>query len=345
MANKFNEPEEMQDDVYNIDYDPLGQPINEKPYTRPNVTVDPKDLVGDIPEPSFQPPPIDLGSPQFEETAPKREAKPFNPEMNDLPKKEKEMAASHVAKMIMQGYEFMHTIANKGMTFSDKKLNKLAREGEVDFSIQIPYDYKSNQTMSAGEFINEFNEQQKDTLVVSQEFKEEVTPVLERVLKKRGVGMTDEQYLIFLFGKDIAIKTTQFMATRSQMGEIINQLKEMTAEMKNSGSRGYSAPPPPPPPSSSPSPTNNYYEVVPDDMDYSPNPVVLDTSDPEEESQDDFYENLQDDEQIIGSVAEQVEAQLQNKTVAQLRREEAQRARDNFVAKPKGKRGRKKKGE
>ena len=102
---------------------------------------------------------------------------------------------------------------------------------------------------------------------------------------------------------------------------------------------------PPPPPSSSPSPTNNYYEVVPDDMDYSPNPVVLDTSDPEDENQDDFYENLQDDDQIIGSVAEQVEAQLQNKSVAQLRREEAQRARDNFVAKPKGKRGRKKKRE
>lgn len=337
MPSKFSEPEEQGRD-FDMDYDPMGQPINEKAYTKPNVTIDPKDMAMDIPEPSFQPPPLDLGKPEFAESTPKKEPKPFNPEMNDLPKKEKEMAASHVANMIMQGYEFMHSIAGKGMVFSDKKLNALAREGEVDFSIQIPYDYASNQTMSAGEFIKEFNEQQKDVLVVTKEFKEEVTPVLERVLRKRGVGMTDEQYLMFLFGKDIAIKSTQFMAARSQMGEIINQLKEMTEEMKMSrGGGGYSSSPTPPPQSES------SYEVTPD---FSSNPVVLDTTDFDDD-QDDF--GVQDipeyEEEVIGSVSEQVEAQLQNKTVAQLRREEADRARANYIPKPKGKRGRKKKGE
>lgn len=342
MASNFSEPEERGNDIYNADYDPLGQPINEKPYTKPNVTIDPKDIMNDIPEPSFQPPPLDLGSPDFAETPPKREQKPFNPEMNDLPKKEKELAASHVAKMIMQGYDFMHGVANKGMQFNDKKLNKLAREGEVDFSIQIPYDYSSNETMSAGEFIKEFNEQQKDALVVSQEFKEEVTPVLERVLKKRGVGMTDEQYLIFLFGKDIAIKTTQFMAARGQMNEIINQLKEMTAEMKSSrGGNPYSTQPPPPP-QPQPQPTNDYGYT--NEAGFVPNEVVLDTTDYDEPSEPDYEDDF-DDDTIIGSVSEQVEAQLQNKTVAQLRREEALRARESFVPKPKGKRGRKKKGE
>jgi len=338
MASNFSEPEELGQD-FGGDYDPLGQPINEKPYTKPNVTIDPKDMMGDIPEPSFQPPPLDLGSPDFAEATPKKEAKPFNPQMNDLPKKEKEVAASHVAKMIMQGYEFAHGVANKGMMFSEKKLNKLAREGEVDFGIQIPYDYSSNQTMSAAEFIKEFNDQQKDALVVSQEFKEEVTPVLERVLKKRGIGMTDEQYLIFLFGKDIAIKTTQFMAARSQMSEIINQLKEMTAELKSS--RGGSAyPTPPPPPPSAPQPEYNFTNT----STYTANEVVLDTTDFDEPIESDYSEDMSDDE-IIGSVAEQVEAQLQNKSVAQLRREEAERARQVYVPKPKGKRGRKKKGE
>lgn len=339
MASKFSEPEEMGNDIYNADYDPLGQPINEKPYTKPNVTVDPKEIMGDIPEPSFQPPPLDLGSPQFSEPTPKREQKPFNPEMNDLPKKEKELAASHVAKMIMQGYDFMHSIANKGMVFNDKKLNKLAREGEIDFSIQIPYDYSSNQTISAGDFIKEFNQQQKDALVVTNEFKEEVTPVLERVLKKRGVGMTDEQYLIFLFGKDIAIKTTQFMAARSQMGEIINQLKEITEELKSSRGGGYSTTE-----SYAPQPEGEQAYTFSDEPSYSSNEVVLDTTDYDEPSEPE-YEDDYDDENIIGSVSEQVEAQLQNKTVAQLRREEALRARESFVPKPKGKRGRKKKGE
>lgn len=343
MASKFSEPEELGQE-FGGDYDPLGQPINEKPYTKPNVTVDPKDMMGDIPEPSFQPPPLDLGSPEFADPpTPKKEPKPFNPEMNDLPKKEKEMAASHVANMIMQGYEFMHGVANKGMMFSEKKLNKLSREGEVDFGIQIPYDYASNDTMSAGEFIKEFNEQQKDALVVSKEFKEEVTPVLERVLKKRGVGMTDEQYLIFLFGKDIAIKSTQFIAARGQMSEIINQLKEMTAELKSSrGGGSYSTAPSTPttPPPSAPQPEYDFTNT----STYTPNEVVLDTTD-FDEPEEDFEDMSQFDEEVIGSVSEQVEAQLQNKSVAQLRREQAQMARQNYVSKPKGKRGRKKKGE
>lgn len=332
--NQFSEPEELNSDNRSQDYDPMGQPINEKSYTRPNVTIDPKDLAADIPEPSFQPPPIDIGNPSLDSKPKKEPVKPLNPEMNDLPKKDKDLAARHVANMIMQGYEFINVQANKGMMFNEKKLNKLAREGEIDFSIQIPYDYTTNQTISAGEFIQEFNNQQKDTLVVSEQFKEEVTPVLERVLQKRGIGMTDEQYLIFLFGKDIAIKGTQFMAARSQMNEIIKMMREMTEEMKAGNYRpsqtpppqpspNYSAPPPPPPSST----------------------TIIDTGEDIEDNTDidDAYD-YQVDDNVVGSVQEQVEAQLQNKTVAQLRREEIAMARAMSKPKPKGlKRGRKKK--
>ena len=217
------------------------------------------------------------------------------------------------------------------MMFNEKKLNKLAQEGEVDFSLRIPLDYTTNQTVTLSEFVQEFNSQQKDSLTVSKEFKEEVTPVLERVLKKRGIGATDEQMLIFMFGKDIAIKGSMFFAARSQMSEIVGMMKEMTEQMKGGNfSSQMQTPPPPPPPPTQPTPSE---------------PIILGEDDYENNFEEEFEEEYDlDDNEIVGTVSEQVEAQLQNKTVAQLRKEELARAKASYVPKSKGgKRGRKKK--
>ncbi len=54
--NEYMEPEELGGEQIGGEYDPMGAPINEKPYTKPNVKINPKDLQGDIPEPSFQAP-------------------------------------------------------------------------------------------------------------------------------------------------------------------------------------------------------------------------------------------------------------------------------------------------
>ena len=124
---------------------------------------------------------------------------------------------------------------------SEKKLSKLQDEGELNLSAMIDYDY--GRKMRAGEFFQEWNNQvMKDggVLQVSDEFKEEVTPVLERVLAKRGIGMTDEQLLMFMFGKDIAAKGLIFFQMKGQMNHMIQSIKN--------ASMGQFAPPPPPPP-------------------------------------------------------------------------------------------------
>ena len=100
------------------------------------------------------------------------------------------------------------------------------------------YDY--GKKMRAGVFFKEYNNQVEGILKVSDEFKEEVTPVLERVLAKRGVGMTDEQLLMFMFGKDIASKGVIFFQMKSQLNYMIQTIKDATV--------GQAAPPTPPPP-------------------------------------------------------------------------------------------------
>jgi len=110
----------------------------------------------------------------------------------------------------------------------------------------------------------------------------------------------------------------------------------MTQQMKGGDFSSQTNTPPPPPPSNP--------QPFPQEPTYN-EPVVLGEDDYEnnfEEQEEEPYDL--DDNEIVGSVSEQVEAQLQNKTVAQLRREELERARANYVPKTKGaKRGRKKK--
>jgi hypothetical protein len=235
FESEIYEPEEV-----NVDFNPLDEPVNEKRYTSPNVNANPNDLNKPIEEPRFAPPPMQKKTiPQFEEKKPKPE--PFNPEMRNIPKKETEMAASQMAKLIIGGYEWMHQFANKGLMISEKRLLKLQAEGEINLNAMIDYDY--GKKVRAGEFFQDYNEQVKDIFYVSESFKQEVTPVLERVLAKRGVGMTDENYLMVLFAKDIADKSIIFFQYKSQLNGMIESIKAATMSQYAEQS-----PMPPPPP-------------------------------------------------------------------------------------------------
>jgi hypothetical protein len=131
------------------------------------------------------------------------------------------------------GYEFLCNAANKKLLFSEKKMMKLAQEGEVDFSLQIPYDLNGN-TMSLGDFVGEYNEQQKDSLAVTEEFKEEAIPLLAKILDKRGMGLTDEQRFYMLVGGDAAQKVVVAITAMSTMKQMVETFKEITVSTKGS---------------------------------------------------------------------------------------------------------------
>jgi hypothetical protein len=265
MADKFEteiiEPEERKA----VDFNPLDEQVNEKAYTTPNTNTQGIDLNAPIPEPRFTPPPMDKRTINQEQgKQPKPE--PLNPEMKNLGKKDTEMAAGHMAKLIIQGYEWMHQLANKGLQVSEKKLNKLQAEGEINLNAMIDYDY--GKKIRAGDFFVEYNQQVSNVLTVSQEFKDEATPLLEKVLAKRGIGMTDEQMLMFVFGKDIAAKSMIFFQQKAQMNHMLASIKEATmaqyAQAAPPPTASQSAPQPAPQPTAQPE--AEYIAVEPEEV-------------------------------------------------------------------------------
>jgi hypothetical protein len=242
MPKEFQEPEEKDMDENfaqaEDNFNPLDEAIIEKAYTRPNVRFNDKDMLGDIPEPSFVPPP--MGTSSSDEERIKKPIEPLNKELNDLPKKDKHDAADKVAKMILGGYRMGNEFIDKKLLFDKKKISKLQMSGELDLSVQIPIS--ENEQITAGEFIEEFNQQSEGTITVSKEFEEEVLPILTRVLEKRGVGMTDEQYLVYLFGKDLAVKGFMVTQSLSAKKEMLEVLKEATLAMRENRSTVKTAP-------------------------------------------------------------------------------------------------------
>ncbi len=223
MANeKFSTNLDDDTIIEEVKYNPLDDTVNMKAQP-PNVNTAGIDMTKPIGEPTFKPPPLKPTTPKPEEPK-KRE--PFNPEMKAIPKKETEMAADQMAELVLQGYSWMHEFADKGLQVSEKKLNKLQAQGEINLNAMIDYDY--GKRIRAGDFFQEYNQQVKGLLVVSDEFKAEVKPVLTRVLAKRGIGLTDEQYLMYLFGKDIAAKSLIFFQSKSQLNYMIESIKQAT---------------------------------------------------------------------------------------------------------------------
>jgi hypothetical protein len=265
----------MSNSVTDLDFqdvNPLDEAVNEKRYTQSNVNLDGVDFNKPIEEPKFTPPPFTQNkqSSASSATQPKQSTvaqEPFNPELKNLSKKETDMATDSAVNLFIQGYEWLHSLGNKWLQVSDRKLNKLQMEGEINLNAMIDYDY--GKKMRAGDFFKEYNEQVKDLLEVSDEFKEEVRPVLKRVLAKKGIGLTDEQTLMFIVGKDLAAKTMIIFQQKQVLKEMIQQMKEISMGQvnmpPNPQPQQSMATQTPPSPQPEPAMQNNVYQERPEE--------------------------------------------------------------------------------
>jgi hypothetical protein len=236
MSKEFQEPEEkelnsnLSDVEIMDDFNPLDEAVNEKEYTKHNVKVNPNDFNADIPEPSFSPPPMSGGLKQEEKNIKPKE--PFNPQVKDMSKKDKQMASKRVADMCMTAYKWVNKFADSQLQFDERKIAKMEMDGQIDLSVEIPIS--ATVSMSAGEFIQEYNEQSKNTIVVTKEFEDEVMPVLIDVLEEEGISMTKKQELAYLIGKDVAVKGFMGYQNYKVKKDTLKMLMELNKNIKAS---------------------------------------------------------------------------------------------------------------
>ena len=220
------------------DYNPLGESVKERSYTKPNI--DGANLGADIDEPVFAPPSFeDMQEPTGFEAA---EEQPFaNPAMNDLDDKDKKYATEQMVDTVLDGYEKITGLANNLVQIKDRKIQEMVSKGEIDPRTRIPIDASGN-SITISEFVQDYNEQTAEAIQTTPEFKKKVRPAMVRVFEKRGIGMTDEQFLMYMFGTDMVQKGAVVFSLRNNMQSMMNMMKEMSQQKMST-----QAPPPPTP--------------------------------------------------------------------------------------------------
>jgi hypothetical protein len=173
-----------------------------------------------------------------------------------------------MAEMTLDIYEKGCFYLGKIPEISETKIDKLIAEGEIDPNITLQTEAGN---MPIKDFAVEFNDSIKEAFVVSDEFKDKVKAPLIRVFKKRGIGMTDEQLLMYYFGTDIATKGAQAFMLKKTTNSILDSLKENTMAMRENNMRN-SRPEPPRPEPQQQYQAPTYQEPVADnDVSYTEN--------------------------------------------------------------------------
>lgn len=227
------------------DYNPFAENVVEREYATPKVA---SGVTEAIDEPEFVPPTYeDIVQQKEMEGMEGMEAEgggePFadlsNPALNDLNNKDKKIACESLVDTALDTYEQLHKFAQYSVKVDEEELMLKHQQGKLDLNETIPVT--ETQNMSVGEFIGQFNKQSEEALAYDKEFGVKVRPAMIRVFMKRGWGMSDEQYLMYMFGKDIAIKVGIMYQLKKTISSTIAQLEKAH---KQNQARGYSPPPP-----------------------------------------------------------------------------------------------------
>ncbi|MBN39015.1 MAG: hypothetical protein CMI29_11205 [Opitutae bacterium] len=228
-----------------VNYNPLADNVEEKEYQK--VSIEGAGRLPDIEEPIFSPPTIEDIRPEMFEGGADDEDEIFGKErLNDLPKGDKKKAAKQMTEMVLEGYSSICSFAGGFANMNEGQLLQMQTEGKIDLRMAVPVS--PQEAVGVVDFVQSFNTQIDEAMEVSDEFKESVKEPMTRVFEKKGLGMTDEQFLLVMFGKDIITKTATTLALKKQLSRTLELVHE---QYKDAGSPSPPPPvetPPPPPP-------------------------------------------------------------------------------------------------
>lgn len=221
----INEPNDVSAEPKNLedmngtqgDFNPFAQNVVEREYATPKVA---SGIIDDLDEPIFeQKNPFEerINEEQIEESHPFADG---NPALNDLDFQDKKIACESLVDTALDTYEQLHQVAQNFVQVSEAELLQKQQDGEIDLGMEIPIDEQGN-TMSVMDFVQQYNEQSKDALQYDKEFGYKVRPAMLRVFMKKGWGMTDEQFLMYAFGKDLMTKTAIVFSLKKTMNSTL----------------------------------------------------------------------------------------------------------------------------
>jgi len=295
----FNPVDQAEDSSF---FNPLQESVTQRDYSAPQIA---QGNIADLEEPQFMRKGFDQikaeqgggmdsapssGGSSSSASAPQMSNDPMNnpnPAFNELEDKEKKKASEQMVDAVLDTYDTLKTLSAKLGQMDEKKVRKMIEEGKIDRNRRITIDEYGN-NVGILEFVANYNSQVAQAVEPDPSFRKSVRPAMTRVFMKKGWGMTDEQYLLFAFGKDLTISAVTLIGMKKGIKEILNNLQEEQLAKGNpvapkkptpppsAPSGDYETPPPPPsyppsyppstPPAPAPAPVEEFVEYPQEDL-------------------------------------------------------------------------------
>ena len=209
-------------------YNPFSENVIKREYSSPPIA---DNITNEIDEPSFRPPSYDdiMTERSSAENEKISESNPFlnpNPVVNEMDSQDQKIACEMLVDTCLEGYEQLHQLAQWSAKVDEGELMEKQMQGKIDLQTQkIPIS-EDGEEVTLGEFLNTYNEQCTEALSYDKSFGDKVRPAMIRVFMKNGWGMSDGQYLGFMFGKDIITKTTIVYSLKKSLNMTMTMIEK-----------------------------------------------------------------------------------------------------------------------
>jgi hypothetical protein len=229
--------QEIKEDSTFGAFNPLEENVIQRDYSNPPVDTQ---LTSDIDEPVFVPPSYDQvveRDNEFYGGGGAEPENPFvnpNPAVNQLDEKDQQIACEMLVDTMLEGYEQLHEIGKYVAKADEAELVEKQMQGKLDLSTQRVPISEDGSSVTLGEFVQTYNGQVDEALTYDKEFGKKVRPAMVRLFTKNGWGMSDGQYLGFMFGKDLVTKAAMIYQMKKAFGFTIEMMeKQFKAERTN----------------------------------------------------------------------------------------------------------------
>jgi hypothetical protein len=244
-------------------YNPLGEDVVQRDYSSPPIA---EGVIPDLEEPTFVKKGFEQIKNEQNNNASQPQARPSggassssnsnvqggdgdalqnpNPAYNELEEKEKKKASEQMVDAVLDTYETLKQMSAKLGQYDEKKIKKMYDEGQLDPNRKITIDEFGNK-VSLMEYVSAYNQQVAQAVEPDPAFRKSVRPAMTRVFMKKGWGMTDEQYLLFAFGKDITLTSVTLFGMKKNIKDVITMLQEEQMSSGNPTTPKRATPPPP----------------------------------------------------------------------------------------------------
>lgn len=168
--------------------------------------------------------------------------------------------AEQLVKLLMKGYEKLHGLGRWAGKQDPAELTDLHLAGKINLHQELPLGRK---TITVQQFFAEYNEGIDENIVVTDEFKESITPPLVRIAIKRGWTLGDELYVAMLVSEDLATKASMLIGLKKSASLVLEACHELMKKQRKAND-----PPPNPEPNPRPEQPNDEsvpFEEVPND--------------------------------------------------------------------------------